>query len=89
VNEPVLGYFPEINIANRDADKEAITLEDLPTMQNNPPSTNEARRRDTVVRPRIVLSIYAALLTLYVAVLHPWLINWNTSEAEQRTPLAV
>ena len=33
VKQPVLSFFPEMTIANRDKEKEAITIEDLLTMQ--------------------------------------------------------
>jgi len=33
VNQKVLSYFPELTIANRDANKEAITIQDLLTMR--------------------------------------------------------
>jgi CubicO group peptidase (beta-lactamase class C family) len=34
VNQPVLGFFPELTIKNRDANKEAMTVEDLLTMRS-------------------------------------------------------
>ena len=34
MDEPILAFFPGMNIANRDADKEAITLAGLLTMQS-------------------------------------------------------
>src|SRR5712692_2308658 len=35
----------------------------------------------------IVLGALAALLALYVAVLHPWLMNWGATKAEQSMAL--
>ena len=34
VEQPVLDFFPERSVANLDADKEAMTLEDLLTMRS-------------------------------------------------------
>jgi len=38
-------------------------------------------------RPRVVLGIYALLLAIYVASLHPWLMNRGATEAEQSIAL--
>jgi hypothetical protein len=40
-----------------------------------------------MLRPWHVLGIYAVLLALYVTLLHPWLMNWGATEAEQRMAL--
>jgi len=40
VDEPVLGFFPEQSVANVDANKQAMTLEDLLTMRSGFECTN-------------------------------------------------
>ena len=40
-----------------------------------------------MLRPWVVLGIYAVLLALYVTLLHPWLMNWGATEAERRMAL--
>jgi hypothetical protein len=36
---------------------------------------------------RVVLGVYAALLIVYVATIHPWLMSWGATEAEQSLAL--
>src|SRR5881628_3529505 len=57
-------------------------------MWNDSAPINWARRGIVVLRPQVVLGIYAALLVLYVAILHPWLMHWGATAAEQRMTLA-
>jgi hypothetical protein len=40
-----------------------------------------------LLRPRVVLLIYAVLFALYLPVLHPWMMNWGSTAAEQAMAL--
>jgi hypothetical protein len=40
---------------------------------------NWGRHWIVVLRPQVVLGIYAALLILYITVLHPWLMYLSTA----------
>src|SRR5260370_32742787 len=39
------------------------------------------------LRPRIALPVFALLIALYFAVLHPWLMTWGATPAEQQIAL--
>jgi len=52
-------------------------------MQGSRTPTKCARPPLLALPLRIVLGSYALLLVLYVVVLHPWLMNWGATEAEQ------
>jgi hypothetical protein len=50
--------------------------------------TGSKSKAGLMLRPWVVLGVYAVLLALYVTLLHPWLMNWGATEAEQRMALA-
>ena len=43
--------------------------------------------RSAVLRPRYTLPVVALLIALYFAVLHPWMMTWGATPAEQHMAL--
>ena len=52
-------------------------------MQATSSPRGPAKLGSFVLRVPIVVGVYAALLVLYVVVLHPWLMVWSATASEQ------